>query len=183
MIRLWEDINAPRNGWTLVDIDDLGAPRTTCEACGVQEIRYVHHMRHPDYRDVHVGCECAKDMQEAPEVAEEAERRVRNFSKRRAAFADLKNWAPVRGGNGVRLRKDGWIYVIKQSRYGAFRGSAKPRDDGRAEWIQGPRWAPDEETAKLELFDAVHRPALEGEKILSGMGKTVWSILRKTLYI
>lgn len=169
--KLWDDPDAPRNGWALVDVDDLGRDFAICEACGVQEIRYVHQMRHPEYRDVHVGCECAKEMQEDPAVAVEAERRIRNFSKRRAAFVDLKNWTEIRNGNGVRLRKDGWIYVIKESRYGAFRGSAKPRDDGRADWIQGPGWAPDADTAKLELFDAVHRPALEGEKIMSEVRK------------
>ena len=70
----WGQLEVPHTGWTCVSVDDLGAPDAVCEMCETQEIRYVHHMEHPDYREsLGVGCICAETMEddyEAPRLSD-----------------------------------------------------------------------------------------------------------------
>ncbi|GHV31592.1 hypothetical protein AGMMS4952_20620 [Spirochaetia bacterium] len=54
----WSDKGVPHKGWKCIDIEDLGEPSLTCEMCESQEIRYVHYMKHPGYKDIlKVGCD------------------------------------------------------------------------------------------------------------------------------
>lgn len=56
----WSQPGVPHKGWTCLDIEDLGEPSATCEMCEAQEIRYVHHMEHPNYSgSLGCGCVCA----------------------------------------------------------------------------------------------------------------------------
>ena len=59
---LWNNPNVPHSGWVCTGITDLGAPSGICQMCGHQIIRYVHHMIHPNYRSLGVGCICAGKM-------------------------------------------------------------------------------------------------------------------------
>lgn len=57
---LWKRSDVPHSGWVCTGVSDLGAPSASCGMCGKQIIRYVHHMRHPEYRrSVGAGCVCA----------------------------------------------------------------------------------------------------------------------------
>lgn len=51
----------PKSEWTLVEIYDLGEPTGTCEkeGCG-HEIRYEHHIYHPDWGYKIVGSSCVE---------------------------------------------------------------------------------------------------------------------------
>jgi len=69
----------PHRGWICVSVDDLGTPDAVCEMCETQEIRYVHHMEHPDYREsLGVGCICAQHMENDYEAPRRRERTLRN---------------------------------------------------------------------------------------------------------
>ena len=77
---LWKQEDVPHSGWNCVGVEDLGAPVGICEMCGYQIIRYAHHMEHPRYRSLSVGCVCAGRME--GDVAE---------AKRREADLDRKS--------------------------------------------------------------------------------------------
>ena len=65
-------------------VTDLGkGNRTTCQMCGKQQIRYVHHMRHPLYpRTLNVGCVCAGWMEGNPEAAVDREKMLQAKKRR-----------------------------------------------------------------------------------------------------
>ena len=48
----WSEAGVPHRGWICVDIEDLGEPQMVCEMCESRRIRYVHHMQHPQFREV-----------------------------------------------------------------------------------------------------------------------------------
>ena len=89
--------NAPLTDWYRVDWvdvreDDEDAPLSECDLCGCKRVRYEHHMRHAGFPlTVVTGCICAGIMQGDILEAQETERRMRNRSKRRRAFAK-KPW-------------------------------------------------------------------------------------------
>ena len=43
-----EHPKGPHKGWTCTSVEDLNMPDVTCEMYETQDIRYVHHMEHPD---------------------------------------------------------------------------------------------------------------------------------------
>ena len=48
-----------------MDVEDLGKVDAGCEMCETQEIRYVHHMKHPEYPgSLGVGCVCAGKIED-----------------------------------------------------------------------------------------------------------------------
>lgn len=95
---LWKRSDVPHSGWVCTGISDLGEPAATCGMCGHQEIRYVHHMHHPEYGSLGVGCICAGQMEGDPEGARRREREFKNRAARRATF-EKKKWSRSRNGN------------------------------------------------------------------------------------
>ena len=95
---LWKRAAVPHSGWSCTGITDLGAPVGVCEMCGEQIIRYVHHMTHPHYHPLGVGCVCAGKM-EGDVVA--ARTREREFKKRQARMDTFlgREWKLSRNGN------------------------------------------------------------------------------------
>jgi len=60
----WSLPGVPHKGWTCTSVDDLGTPDQVCEMRETQDIRYVHHMEHPDYPEsLGVRCVCAENME------------------------------------------------------------------------------------------------------------------------
>lgn len=56
----WMPRGLPRKGWRHVDVTDTGTPEYTCEACGKNDIRYLHALEHDHHPDLfEVGCVCA----------------------------------------------------------------------------------------------------------------------------
>ena len=87
---LWKRDDVPHEGWSCVDIIDLGAPVGVCRMCNTQIIRYVHVMRHPEYpRTIGAGCVCAGRMEGDPARARERENAFKNRLARRETFLDL----------------------------------------------------------------------------------------------
>ncbi len=77
---LWRRPDFPRTGWKCTGITDMGQERIVCQLCGRQLIRYVHHMEHPQFGKLSVGCICAGKMEGD---IEGAKRREREFKKHR----------------------------------------------------------------------------------------------------
>ncbi len=88
----WSDPDVPHKGWSCVDVEDLGEPAATCEMCETQEIRYVHHMEHPDYREtLAVGCVCAEHMEQDYVGPRLREKQLRQRARWRQTWAE-RSW-------------------------------------------------------------------------------------------
>jgi hypothetical protein len=99
---LWNEPGVPHKGWTCVGTEDLreddpDAALATCQMCKVQEIRYVHHMTHPDYTGgLDVGCVCAEKMEEDYTAARRREAPLRSRAARRSKWLTRK-WKRSQG--------------------------------------------------------------------------------------
>lgn len=107
---LWKRDDVPHSGWKCVGVEDLGTPVGICEMCGYQIIRYAHHMEHPDYRNLSVGCVCAGKMEGDVEGAKQRENEFKNKQSRRVNFFKRK-WKRSKKGNEY-LKIDGHIIVL-----------------------------------------------------------------------
>ena len=110
---LWKRDDVPHSGWTCTGVTDLGAPVGICEMCGYQIIRYVHHMIHPAYHPLDVGCVCAGKMEGDIEKARKRENGLKNKEARRNNFIKRK-WKTSKNGNQYLKIKDHIIVLYKQ---------------------------------------------------------------------
>ncbi len=118
---LWKRDDAPHDGWHCAGVSDLGAPVGVCEMCGCQVIRYVHHMVHPAFHPLNVGCVCAGKMEGNVEQAIKRENDFKNKENRRRNFLK-RTWKTSRNGNHyVKIKqhvvvlyrqKGGWQYSL-----------------------------------------------------------------------
>ena len=109
---LWKRDDVPHSGWTCVGITDLGEPCGICEMCGYQVIRYVHHMVHPNYRQLNVGCVCAGKMEGDVAAAKKREQDFKSKQARRENFQKRK-WKQSRNGNSYAKIKDHLVVLYK----------------------------------------------------------------------
>lgn len=109
---LWNRDDVPHSGWYCTGVSDLGAPVGVCEMCGYQIIRYVHHMVHPHYRPLDVGCICAGKMEGDVEAAKKREQNFKNKEARRENFKKRK-WKDSRKGNSYLKIKNHVIVLYK----------------------------------------------------------------------
>lgn len=118
---LWNNPNVPHSGWVCAGITDLGAPSGICQMCGHQIIRYVHHMIHPNYRSLGVGCICAGKMEGDVERAKKRERDYKNRAARLESFR-RRSWKNSRKGNPyLRINhRVAVLYYNKQQQYWSF---------------------------------------------------------------
>jgi len=150
----WSQFGVPHGGWMCVDIEDLLRPDATCEMCEEREIRYVHHMTHPDYEvELKVGCVCAGHMEGNTAAAAEREQRLKSTAGRRSRWL-TRRWNESAKGNPY-LRTDGYTVTIFPSKFGGFSFSLK-RELGPKP-VFSPRSYPTEERAKLAAFEALTR--------------------------
>lgn len=113
---LWKCEDVPHSGWICTSVEDLGAPVGICEMCGYQIIRYVHHVEHPQYRSLAVGCVCAGRMEGDIEGAKRREAEFKNKQARHVNFLKRK-WKRSKKGNEY-LKIDGHIVVLYQEMKG-----------------------------------------------------------------
>jgi hypothetical protein len=71
-------------GWTAIDVTDLDEPTGECEACGKQEVRYIHLLTHPEHPSISVGCVCAGKLSADYVNPAARERELRNKASRKA---------------------------------------------------------------------------------------------------
>lgn len=107
---LWKREDVPKSGWTCAGVTDLGEPTGVCEMCGHQIIRYVHHMVHPFYRPLGVGCVCAGKIEGNVEQAIQREREFKSKQARKANFKSRK-WKISKNNNRYIKLKDHLIVL------------------------------------------------------------------------
>src|SRR4051794_9059202 len=95
----WAQAGVPHRGWTCVYVEDLGEPSATCEMCEQQEIRYAHHMEHPQYSGtLVVGCVCAEHMESDLVAPKRREQQLKSASARRTRWL-TRRWRTSAKGN------------------------------------------------------------------------------------
>jgi hypothetical protein len=146
----WSNLNVPHKGWTCIDIEDLGEPLSTCEMCESQSIRYVHYMKHPEYKDIlRVGCVCAGKMEENYGGAKLRDDFMKKRSSKRLRWINNSRWKISQKGNDW-IKTDGYIIVMKKQD-GFWRALIKSEDETFEKWSHRKYESLDE--AKLAAFD------------------------------
>lgn len=112
---LWKRDDVPKTGWVCTGITDIGTPCGICKMCGIQVIRYVHHMSHPDYGSLGVGCVCAGKMQGDIEGAKKREQEFKSRQSRGKTFM-TRQWLTSRNGNSYLRIKGHTIVLFELSR-------------------------------------------------------------------
>ena len=116
---LWKRDDVPHTGWTCTGVSDLGSPCKICEMCGRQIIRYVHHMIHPRFRPLGVGCVCAGKMEGDIDAARKMERDLKNRQSRLDSFI-MRQWKQSRNGNPY-LKISGHLIVLYKLQNGRWK--------------------------------------------------------------
>lgn len=149
----WSKPGVPHRGWTCVDIDPLSEGETiVCEMCERTQVRFVHYMEHPDYKEtLRCGCVCAGHMEEDLVGAQRREANVRNAGARKARWLSRKGWRLSQKGNPY-IRVDGY-HITVYSKGGGYKCViSKPAEDITH---FGKRTFATEEAAQLATFDAL----------------------------
>lgn len=109
---LWKRDDVPKTGWRCVGVSDMGTPCVTCEMCGRQIIRYVHHMEHDNYRPLGVGCVCAGRMEGDIEGARKRENELKKKQNRKENYMK-KKWKQSKNGNPYTKAKTHLVVLYK----------------------------------------------------------------------
>ena len=112
---LWKREDVPKSGWVCVGVTDLGVPCGVCEMCGHQIIRYVHHMEHPQYRPLGVGCICAGKMEGDIENAKKREQEFKSRQARKDNFKN-RNWKISKNNNSYLKINDHLVVIYYNNR-------------------------------------------------------------------
>ena len=148
----WSQPGVPHKGWVCIGIEDLDEPAAICEMCEVQEIRYVHTMRHAEFDDeLEVGCVCAGHMEGDREKPRERERLLQRVAARKTRWLRRKGWRVSAKGNAF-INVDG-LNVVVFPIDDSWRISITERASGNRRF--GRRRYKSEDRAKLAAFDGM----------------------------
>ncbi len=153
MVGRWDQKDIPHKGWSCVGMEDREMPDAHCEMCGKEDVRYVHFMQHPNYREtLEVGCVCAEKMEDEcgreKSRARRREAKLKNSADRRKRWPKLSGWKPSAKGNMYITKNNRRVVIFKHGlRFKFF------IEDRRAKYFS-PRSYLDTEEAKLAAFDA-----------------------------
>ena len=157
---LWREAGVPHKGWRCVDMEDLRAddPEAEldiCDMCRVQEIRYVHQMRHPDYpQQLAVGCVCAEKMEDDYQAPRRREAPLRSRAARRAKWLKLKWRRSARGNDFIKV--DGYrVTVFPITRAGKTGWGGIIVDEANDKTTRARKVHPSPDAAKLAAFDTI----------------------------
>jgi hypothetical protein len=149
----WSLRSVPHTGWECVEIEDLGGPYAVCEMCEVQEIRYLHYMRHPTFTSVlAVGCVCAGHMETDHVSAERRDNLMKSRAQKRRRWLS-RRWKVSAKGNDW-LVTDGFrvtVYPLRNS----WEVTVAAVDDSYLH--QSRRAFATQDLAKLAGFDLVSK--------------------------
>lgn len=149
----WSAAGVPHKGWHCVDIEDLGEPKSVCEMCESQMIRFVHHMEHSDYVDgLAVGCFCAGHMEGSLAAARSREASMRARAAKRTRWIS-RAWKTSAKGNPT-IKADGFRVTIYK-RGDGFGATIAAVDDSNVQHAR--RNYPTVNGAKLAAFDHITR--------------------------
>jgi hypothetical protein len=109
----WSQSGVPHKGWTCIDIEDNGEPTVICEMCESQHIRYIHYMKHQNYKDIlGVGCICAGHMEENINHAKKRDGFMKSRANKRKRWIEHRSWK-ISGKGNEWIKSDGYIVVMK----------------------------------------------------------------------
>ena len=119
---LWKRDDVPKTGWVCTGVTDLGEPVGVCEMCGHQIIRYVHHMYHPYFGSLGVGCICAGKMEGN---IEQAKKREQDFKSKESRKENFKNrqWKTSKNSNSYIKIKDHLVVLYHNKKYDTWKYS------------------------------------------------------------
>jgi hypothetical protein len=112
----WNKKGIPHKGWRYLSIEDLGEPIETCQMCGHEEIRYVHHLEHPDYGRLAVGCICAGKMTDDYIGPKKREESLKNKASRKSRWLKRK-WKKSAKGNHYIKTEGILVTIFRQNLY------------------------------------------------------------------
>lgn len=119
VVRLLKERGLPKDGWYCESWEDMGNADNRCELCGIDRVRYVHHMHNVITNDhLAVGCYCAGGMENDLSAAVERERSNVNRLKRKNRFLS-KRWF-----EGLQSGKHIWTMDYKGYRLKIMRSSS-----------------------------------------------------------
>jgi len=151
---LWSKPGVPHQGWSCIDVEDLGEPAATCEMCERMTIRYVHTMTHPQWKgELAVGCVCAGNMEGDIAAAKGREKAL----AKKVRWAGSRAWKPVTGKPITYCYPKGTDLFVKVERAGRepqpwsltvldYKGTQIHRS-----------WWPSELAAKLRAYEGLLR--------------------------
>jgi hypothetical protein len=146
----WSDKNVPHKGWECVDIEDTGAPDSICEMCESQHIRYIHYMKHPDYKEIlRAGCICAGHMEANLINAKKRDDFMKSRSDKRKRWLNHRGWKISKKGNDW-IKTEGFLIVMK-SHDTYWSGLIRSENDSFKKWSRRKYQSINE--AKLAVFD------------------------------
>lgn len=149
----WSQAGLPHTGWSCVDIEDLLSPSMTCQMCESSEIRYAHHMRHPNHPEMLIcGCVCAGHMEGEMAAARERESSMKSRAGKRKRWLS-RRWKVSRKGNPY-IEADGYRITVYPQGAGWGASVAKL---GTENVIFSRRTTLQVEQAKIAAFDLVTR--------------------------
>ena len=119
---LWKRDDVPKTGWICTGITDLGEPVGVCQMCGHQIIRYVHHMVHPKFRSLGVGCICAGKMEGNIEQARKREQDFKSKASRKESFKN-RQWKTSKNANSYLKIKDHLVVLYHNKAYNTWKYS------------------------------------------------------------
>jgi hypothetical protein len=120
--------------------------------CETQDIRYVHHMEHPDYPEsLAVGCVCAEHMENDYEGPRRREKALRNAAQRKRRWLSRKWKVSVK--ENAYLNTDGLNITVFQRNPKLWGARIEDRATGRSVSSRRPHQT--EDAAKLAAFDAM----------------------------
>lgn len=150
----WSQSGVPHKGWSCSGIEDLGEPAATCEMCEAVQIRYVHHMEHPEYAEMlGVGCVCAEHMEDDYVRPREREAKLKSATRRRSTW-HKRTWRVSPAGT-IYLNTDGFNLQIYRT-FGSRQGwmiAVVNRDTAQRQ--QGRKVYTSSDAAKRAAFDAL----------------------------
>jgi hypothetical protein len=155
----WSATGVPHRGWTCIDIEDRGEPRTVCEMCESRAIRYVHFMQHPKFGEVlAVGCVCAGNMEQDVAAANDREASMQKRSAKRMRWLTRKWRISARGNPWIRA--DGYRVTV-YPRETAWAATVSSEDNSFVQHSRRIYHSIDQ--AKLAAFDLITR-LLSGQR-------------------
>ena len=160
---LWTEAGFPRKGWRCVGVVDLKDNADddgtfeygTCEACGREQIRFVHTMSHEAFpREIDVGCICAGHLEEDYAAPRERERKAATRAGRRSRWLSRK-WTVSKNGNSY-LKIEGYLVGTSADKFhlGMWRYWIK---NPAGEYVENRRRYDSIREARLAIFDELSK--------------------------
>ena len=121
--------------------------------CEYMEIRYVHHMIHPDYGlALDTGCVCASRLELNRNAAEARERKLKNAASRRRNWLSRRWRVSTRGHHF--LNTDG-MNIVVYTRASGWGGRIIERQSSNPRVVYSKRIYETRDAAKLAAFNTM----------------------------